>query len=153
MTQRIVVDPGQMPDEVGGDPYRQRNQRAEEDEVARTGGDAGGNREHEQGRRPLGEDDVLQQVRPEKRVQCELLKLRDEREKDERQPERRRRRLHPIRPVPSRQKEVRERERGHEHDRLRRGMHPATLAVRGCSSMVELQPSKLITRVRFPPPA
>ena len=30
---------------------------------------------------------------------------------------------------------------------------PLQYTVRGCSSMVELQPSKLITRVRFPPPA
>ena len=33
------------------------------------------------------------------------------------------------------------------------GSNPVTPTVSGCSSMVELQPSKLITWVRFPSPA
>ena len=33
------------------------------------------------------------------------------------------------------------------------GSNPVTPIVSGCSSMVELQPSKLITWVRFPSPA
>ena len=33
------------------------------------------------------------------------------------------------------------------------GSNPVTPTISGCSSMVELQPSKLITWVRFPSPA
>ena len=33
------------------------------------------------------------------------------------------------------------------------GRRPTTVPRRGCSSMVEQQPSKLMTRVRFPSPA
>ena len=46
---------------------------------------------------------------------------------------------------------------GHQGDRWKVLRRPsgwtASICVRGCSSMVEPQPSKLITRVRFPPPA
>ena len=75
VTQRVVVDPGQMPDEVRRDPQRQRDERAEEHEAASARCERRRDGEHEQRRRPLGEHDVLQQVRPEERVQRERLQL------------------------------------------------------------------------------
>ena len=110
-------------------------------------------REHEQRRRPLREHDVLEQVRPEERVHRERLERPRERGEDQRERRRGGGHLSPRRPFRAGRERVRERDRRHERDSLGRGMHPATLAARGCSSMVELQPSKLAMRVRFPPPA
>ena len=85
-------------------------------------------REHEQRGRPLGEHDVLQQVRPEERVQRERLQLGGEGGEDQREagdcsgdPE-------PARRLRARDERVAERERRDEPDGLRREVHPATLA-------------------------
>ena len=153
VTQRIVVHPREVPDEVRRDPQRQRDERPEEHEATCASCERRRHGEHEQRRRPLGEDDVLQQVRPEKRVQREGLQLREERQEQKRKTDACGRCLGAARTMAARRQEVRERECGDEPDGLRGEVHHATLAVRGCSSMVELQPSKLITRVRFPPPA
>ena len=96
----------------------------------------GRNREHEQRRRPLGEDDVLQQVRPEERVQRERLQLRREGGEDQRERGRSGRDAEPARRLCARDECVAERERRDEPDGLRREVHPATLAARARSEGV-----------------
>ena len=98
----------------------------EEREALRARGDAGRDREHEERRRPLREHDVLEQVRPQERVQRERLEARDEGGGDQRERDDERREARPA----GAQREAEDREDRDEDDGLRREIHGATLALR-----------------------
>ena len=144
-----------MPREVCDEPERQRDERAEDPPSRRPPAEQRRHGEHEQARCPFREHDVLQQVRPEKRVQRERLELGRECREDEH--ERAGRCCDAEAAKAARHvRAVRTRPRAPARGRApppRGSCRYASRASCGCSSMVELQPSKLATRVRFPPPA
>ena len=84
MPKGVVVSPGKVPRDIRHDPERQREGRAQYGEASGPPAEPRWDREHEQGRRPLGEDDVLQKVRPQKRMQCKRLQLGGEGGEDQR---------------------------------------------------------------------
>ena len=73
--QRRVVDPRQMPDAVVDDPEEERRHRSAHPRRDAPRAPAGS--EHRQQRRPLGEDDVLDQVHREQVVHRDRLDRRD----------------------------------------------------------------------------
>ena len=86
--QSRVVDHGEVPRVVGDEPERQRHERSEEREPGRPLGEPRRDCEHEQRGSPLGEDDVLQEMRPQERVVRQRLELREEGGEDEHDAER-----------------------------------------------------------------
>src|SRR5262249_19061559 len=86
-----------------------------------------GNGEDQQRRGPLREDDVLQQVRPEERVVRQWLELGEERGEDERDAERSRGNPQARNRAAAGCESESGRERRRKGDRLRRGMHLATV--------------------------
>ena len=155
MAERVVVDPRQMPHEVRDEPERQRDVPAG---CATTRRATASRRdgEYEQRRRPLGEHDVLQQVRPQERVRRERLQLGREGGEDESERGGSACDSPASGGLGARDQRVAEREQRDEDDGLQRehAWRYASSSPCGRSSMVEhARFPTLSTRVRFPSPA
>jgi len=119
VAERSVVDPRQVPRVVHRQPERQRHERPEEREADRAVRKVRRDSEHEECRRPLCENDVLQQVRPEERVVRERLELREERREHKEDPERAGGQTRPRDGAAAGYEDKPDRERRHEPDGLR----------------------------------
>ena len=90
--ERGVVEPREVPDHVVREPERERDGGVgEQRDRARARdrrGERGRDPEHDEERRPLGEDDVLEQVHGEEVVHAERVDRRDaDREEEHHRPE------------------------------------------------------------------
>ena len=150
MLERVVVDPRQVPHEIRDEPHAATRRAAGSRPGRRAPPEHRRDREDEQPRRPLREHDVLEQVRPEERVQRERLELGEERGEDQRERGGRGDDAEAARALGARDECVAECERRHEGDGLRREMHGATLAGRaGVAQGRVTRASKPRTRVRL----
>jgi hypothetical protein len=124
LLERVVVDPRQMPDEVREQPEGECRDERHVDalrELRRHG-------EDEQRGRPLGEDDVLREVRPEERGRRPALERRHEEDEDQREAGGGCERADTSRADDGRIEHGQER---HQDERLERRVHPATLPAHG----------------------
>jgi hypothetical protein len=128
-----VVREGEVPREVGGEPDGERDGRPRQ--APRTGnardraGDGRWEPEHAERGRPLGEDDVLEQVRRQQVVEGDRLERRDRDREDQCEPGKKGGRPPAVAPHAVRRQHVCDRERGHEDERLEvpvpgRGVRP-----------------------------
>jgi hypothetical protein len=160
-----VVKRGQVPQKVGRKPEpegdRWPGEQPDRADSADRGGKCRWDAENEKGRSPLGQDDVLEQV-GRKEVVGQRVERCDRGDKEKQASGGEGRETPPLRLAPTDSDAIGERNRDDWQRRLEmerpgvwvRTADRATLvAGRGRSSMVEPQPSKLVMRVRSPPPA
>src|SRR5439155_3715401 len=159
-----VVDPGQMPDDVRAKPEWERDRRSRQEADARGPGgersERGRDAEDEQRRCPFRDRDVLEQVRREQVVVRDRRQRRYAGEEDDRYAEPEADDTPPGRREGAGARRIEDDEPRGRHESVgieapvRRRNHAryATATAprrrpRGRSSMVELQPSKLVTWV------